>query len=203
MNFKKNAGLRLGAPFAVAFASLSFPVCAFAEGESTGGLDLLIPKLSEFLPALVAFLVIWFVLAKYAWPAITGMLDKRAETIKTSLANAESARIEAQKLLDEYKAQISEARKESGEILAEAKRSAEAVKADITAKAQAEADEIVAKARVAIENEKKQALAELQGSIADFSVSVAGKLIGENLDADSHRQLVEKYIAEVGTPDEN
>lgn len=183
-------------------AYAAFPSFALAQDKELG-IGLLIPKLSEFVPALIAFLIIWAILAKFAWPAISGMLDKRAETIKDSLANAEAARIEAEQLLKEYKAQIAEARRESAEILAEAKRTGELVRADITAKAQAEADDIVAKARVAIESEKKQALAELQSSVADLSVSVAGKLIGQDLTDDDHRKLIEKYISEVGNLDEN
>ena len=185
-------------------ASLAFPVCAFAEGGGDDmGMRLLIPKLSEFIPALVAFLVIWFILAKFAWPQVSGMLDKRAETIKESLANAEASRIEAQRLLEEYKAQIAEARKESAEILAEAKRSGEHLRAEMAAKAQAEADQIVAKARQAIEREKIQALGELQSSVADLSVSVAGRLIGVGLSDDEHRKLIEKYLLEVGSLDES
>lgn len=189
---------------AALLAYAAFPLYAFAEGGGDEvGMRLLVPKLSEFIPALIAFLVIWAIMAKFAWPAITGMLDKRAQTIKDSLSQAEAARIEAQRMLEEYKAQLAEARKEAAEILQEAKRSGEAVRVDITAKAQAEADQIVAKARQAIESEKKQALSKLQGSVADLSVSIAGRLIGEGLNEEGHRKLIEKYLAEVGSLDEN
>lgn len=185
-------------------AQVVAPLCAFAhEGSGDIGVKLLVPKLSEFIPGLLAFLVIWFILSKFAWPAVSAMLDQRAKTIKDSLAQAEAAHIEAQRLLEEYKAQIADARKESAEILAEAKRSGEALRADITAKAQSEADQIIVKARQAIESEKKQALSELQASVADLSVSVAGRLIGEGLSEAGHRKLIEQYLAEVGKLDEN
>lgn len=203
MTTKKLRGAAILAPIAAAGSYLMFPALALAEEEGGGGLELLIPKMSEFIPTVVSFLIIWVLFAKFAWPAISDMLDKRAENIKDSLASAESARIEAQQLLEEYKAQIADARQESAEIIAEAKRSGEAVRADITAKAQVEADEIVAKARKAIESEKKQALAELQSSVANLSVSVAGKLIGDGFSEEDHRKLVEKYISEVGNLDEN
>lgn len=178
------------------------PAMAFAEGQELG-INILIPNISEFIPSIIAFLIIWFLLANFAWPAVANMMDKRSETIKESLASAEAARIEAQELLDEYKTQLADARRESAEILAEAKRSGEVVRADITSKAQAEADDIIQKARLAIENEKKQASADLQSSVADLSVSVAGKLLGENLDDEQHRKLIEKYISEVGNVNEN
>lgn len=201
MTKKQITGVAFSSLSIASVATLLTPMGALAEEEV--GMNLLIPKLSEFLPMLVAFLIIWFILSKYAWPAISDMLDKRAETIKESLANAEAARIEAQHLLEEYKAQIADARKESAEILAEAKRSAELVRSDITAKAQLEADEIVTKARAAIENEKKQAISDLQSSVADLSVQVAGRLIGEGLSDADHRRLVEQYVSEVGNLDEN
>ncbi|MDO5044408.1 MAG: F0F1 ATP synthase subunit B [Coriobacteriia bacterium] len=183
-------------------ASLLVPSIALAE-EGELGINIIIPKLSEFIPGVIAFLVIWFLLGKFAWPSIAGMLDKRSETIRESLASAEAARIEAQQLLDEYKKQLADARRESAEILAEAKRSGEVVRSDLTSRAQAEADEILNRARRSIEAEKQQASADLQSSIADISVNVAGKLIGQDLSDAEHRKLIEKYISEVGNFNEN
>ena len=79
-------------PFAMATVALAAPSLAFAEEESAAGINILIPKLSEFIPALIAFLVIWFIFAKFAWPAVIGMLDKRQETIKNNLDEAEAAK---------------------------------------------------------------------------------------------------------------
>lgn len=202
MKLNKVNGAALMSFMALASVAVMQPATALADGSELG-INILIPKLSEFIPSVIAFLIIWFIFAKMAWPAVSSMMDKRSETIKESLASAEAARIEAQQLLDEYKNQLADARRESAEILAEAKRSGEVVRADITSKAQAEADEIISKARVAIENEKKQASADLQSSIADLSVSVAGKLLGEDLNDEQHRKLIEKYISEVGNVNEN
>ena len=62
---------------------------------------------------------------------------------------------------------------------------------------------MIAKARAAIEFERKQAVAELQGSVADLSVAVAGKLIGENLSDDEHRRIIERYVEEAGSLNAN
>lgn len=198
--FKKRTyvGWFLTAAGALLVGVFAFPAPALAQESSGLGIGLIIPKLGEFVPMLIAFLVIWAVLAKFAWPQLTGMLDKRAMTIKESLESAEAAKIEAQQLLEEYKQQISSARRESAEILDEARKAGEKVKAQITAAAKSEADEIVAKASVAIENEKKAALRELQESVATLSVDVASKLIGEKLSEDEHRALIEKYVMEAG-----
>ena len=73
------------------------------------------------------------------------------------------------------------------------------MKADITAKAQAEAAGMIEKAHVAIEAEKKAAIADLQGSVADLSINVAAKLIGNDLTDDEHRKMIERYVAEAGS----
>lgn len=183
---------------------LTTPMMALAEESgSSGGFSLLIPKMGEFIPALVAFIIIWVILAKVGWPAITGMLDKREKTIKDSLEQAELAKVESERLLAEHKAQLDEARVEAAQIVANAKEAGEAVKADITAKAQQESADMISKAHLAIEAEKKAAIAELQSSVADISVSVAGRLIGEDLSDDEHLKLIERYVAEAGNIDAN
>lgn len=182
--------------------SLAMPMLALAE-EGGGGFSLLIPKMGEFIPTLIAFIIIWVILAKVGWPMITGMLDEREKTIKDSLEQAEQAKIQSEQLLAEHKAQLDEARVEASQIIANAKEAGEALKADITAKAQQESADMIAKAHLAIEAEKKAAIADLQSSVADISVSVAGRLIGENLSDDEHLKLIERYVAEAGSLDAN
>lgn len=191
------------AALAAGAVALAAPSLALAEENSDLGIGILIPNLSEFIPALIAFLVIWVVLAKFAWPMIVGMLDKRQETIKNNLDEAEAAKIEAQRSLEEYKKQLADARREAVGIVDEARRAGEQVKADITAQAQAQADEMIAKAKKSIEKEKLAAIADLQSSVADLSVAVAGRFIGEGLSDADQRKLIEKYVAEAGALDAN
>lgn len=166
-------------------------------------MDLIIPKLQELIPALVSFVLILIITAKFVWPPVTDMLDKRAETIRESLERAEEARIEAQRLLEEYKTQLADARKEAAAVLQQARQAAEATRTEITAKAQSEADGLIEKAKQAIEGEKQAAIAELQSSVADLSVLVAGKLIGEQLSTEDHLRVIEKYVNEAGSLDAN
>ena len=191
------------AALAAGAVALAAPSLALAEENSDLGIGILIPNLSEFIPALIAFLVIWVVLAKFAWPMIVGMLDKRQETIKDNLDEAEAAKIEAQRSLEEYKKQLADARREAAGIVDEARRAGEQVKADITAQAQAQADEMIAKAKKSIEKEKLAAIADLQSSVADLSLAVAGRFIGEGLSDADQRKLIEKYVAEAGALDAN
>ena len=166
-------------------------------------MDAILPKPAEFIPALISFAIVFFILSKYAWPAISDMLDKRADTIREGLERAEAAKIEAELLLEEYKQTMAEARKEAGTILQQAKQSAEATRAEAQARAQAEYDDLLVKAREAIEGEKRAAIAQLQQSVADISVAVAGKLIGAELSTEDHLKVIEKYVAEAGSLNAN
>nr|WP_329934708.1 F0F1 ATP synthase subunit B [Slackia isoflavoniconvertens] len=177
--------------------ALSCPTYAFASQE--GGIEAILPEMSEFIPMLVAFIILWIVLAKFGWPVFDKMLEKRANTIRDDLKNAEEARQESERVLAEYQQQLAEAKVQASKIVADAKKAGEDVKADITAKAQAEAAGMIEKAHVAIEAEKKAAIADLQGSVADLSINVAAKLIGNDLTDDEHRKMIERYVAEAGS----
>jgi F-type H+-transporting ATPase subunit b len=163
----------------------------------------IIPNLAEFIPALISFAIVFFVLAKFAWPAISSMLDQRADNIRESLERAENAKVEAERLLEEYKHTMAEARKEAGTILQQAKQSAEATRSEAAAKAQADYDDLLVKAREAIDGEKRAAIAELQRSVADLSVAVAGRLIGAELSTEDHLKVIEKYVSEAGSLNAN
>ena len=163
----------------------------------------IIPNLAEFIPALISFGIVYFLLYKFAWPAIIGMLDKRAETIREGLERVESAKIEAERLLEEYRHTMAEARKEAGMIMQQAKQSAEVTRLEAAAKAQVEYDGMLEKAREAIDGEKRAAISELQGSVAELTVAIAGKLIGSELSEDEHRKVIEKYLAEAGSLNAN
>jgi F-type H+-transporting ATPase subunit b len=180
---------------------MSTPTLAFAaeEGESKVGLGLLIPELTEFIPMLIGFIVLWIVLAKFAWKPFIGMIDKRTATIKDSLEKSEQARIESVELMEQQKAQLDAARQQAAQIIADAKSAAEMTRKDIETRAAEEAEGILSRARATIESEKQAALAELRTSVADLSVSVAGRLIGDDLGDAEHRRIVERYVLEAGS----
>lgn len=183
----------------VTAASLAcaFPTLAFASEKE--GIAVLIPDMNEFIPMLVAFILILIILAKFGWPVVDNIVTKRENTIKEALKKSEEAQIESERVLAEYRDQLAEAKTQSAQIVADARATGEAVKAEITEKAQAEATEMIAKAKVAIEAEKKQAIADLQASIADTSVDVAARLIGEDLTEGEHRAIIERYVREAGS----
>lgn len=188
---------------AVAGAALLFlsnPSIALAEEENTG-MKLLLPNMAEFIPACIAFLIIWFIMAKFAWPMVLNMMEERENKIKSDLDAAEEAKKKAQLDAKAYEERIEAAEREATEIIAQAKRDAEEERARILSKAQKDAAATITKARDALESERKKAMVELSSSVVDLAVEIAGKIIGNDLDADAHRALAEKYLAEVGNSD--
>ena len=161
------------------------PTPAFAEAPS--GPEILLPKMAEFIPALIAFLIIWVVAAKFVWPSVLGMMDQRQQKIQGDLDAAAAEKASAVKEHQEYQAQIANAQNEADEIIAEAKGQAEAERARILAKAQEEAAATVAKARDAVSSERRKAMAELSDSVIDLSVEIAGKIIGNSLSDSDQR----------------
>jgi len=168
-----------------------------------GSLGAVYPNPADIWPTWVAFLILFALLYKFALPAITGMLDKRAAVIAESLEKAEETKVEAETLLEDYKKQMAEARGEAGKVIDQARKIADSMKEEITAKANEEATMIVAKAREAMEAERAATAAELQAQVADLSVSIAGKLISEELSAKQHASLIDKYVADMGGLNDN
>ena len=162
-----------------------------------------IPPLSAIWPTMIAFLVLFVILWKVAFPPITKMLEQRSDTIRESLEKAEATKVEAERLLADYKQQMAEARGDAAKVIEQGRKVAEAMKEEIVAKAAEEAAGIVAKAHEAMAAEKKAAIAELQAQVAELSVAVAGKVIGEKLTVADHAALIDRFVAEAGSLNDN
>ena len=177
------------------------PQVAFAADKE--GIAYLIPDMNEFIPMLVAFIIILVILVKFGWPIVDGIITKREDTIKAQLQKSQEAQEAAEATLAEYKAELDRAKTEAAQIVAQAKETGEAQRAEIQAKGQAEAAAMIEKARASIEAEKNAAIKDLKGSIADMSVSVAERLIGNDLSDDEHRKIIERYVNEAGSLNAN
>lgn len=178
---------------------LAVPAQAFAE-ESSNKAEILIPKMAEFIPALIAFLIIWVVLAKFAWPQILSMMDERGKRIQESLDEAETTKKKAIASRKEYDELVTDARRKSADIVLEARKDAEAERARIIEAAHKEAEDIIAKAHANAEDKRNAIYAAAAASIADLSVSVASKIVGETLDQDGEqRRIIERYVKEAGS----
>jgi F-type H+-transporting ATPase subunit b len=171
---------------------------AAEEGTEPSGLDLILPETAELIWATLAFAVVAVVLMKVAWPKIRGAVEAREAEIAGNLQSAESSKTEAQQTLDEYKAQLADARSESNRIIEEARQSAEQVRKDMIAKAEAEAAAIVERAGEQIANERNRTLEELRGEVGRLAVDLAERVVGNSLDRQAQSKLVDDYISQVG-----
>jgi F-type H+-transporting ATPase subunit b len=165
--------------------------------EATSGTDLILPAFEELLWGIVAFAVVFFVLNKFAFPALRKNVEARDKQIQDDLKQAEDAKFEGQRQLDEYKKQLADARSEANKIIEDARQSAEQVRKDLIAKAEQEAEQVVARAQEQIQNERTRAIGELQSTVSDLSIELAEKIVNRSIDASAHRDLVDAYIKEV------
>ena len=126
------------------------------------------------------------------------MLDSRREEVINNLNSAEEAKLEAQKLKDEYVAQIQNARTEAQDIINQAAKVGEQTKADIVNEAREEAARLTARAQEEIAREKSEALAEIRNEVAELAVLAAEKVVGKTIDAKDHENMVNNFVKEVG-----
>ncbi|MGH8976841.1 MAG: F0F1 ATP synthase subunit B [Acidimicrobiia bacterium] len=159
----------------------------------------LLPETNEIIWGTLAFLVLLVGMWKWGIPAVKGMMETREERIRTDLERAESAKVESEETLQQYQAQLADARAEAGRIIDEARQSADHVGQEVKARAEEEAREIVARANADIALQRERALAELRTEVADMSISLAERIVGRNLDRTTQMQLVDSFIDEVGS----
>lgn len=171
-------------------------VAAAAESEG-GGLFAVNPGLSVW--ATVVFMGLLAILWRFAWAPILGAVEARENRIQSALDESAAQREEAARLLAEHKAQLADARRQAGEILAEGRAAGERLRKELEEKARADAQGIVDSARREIEREKDRALAELREQSVDLALAAAGKLIQERLDDQGHRDLVVGFLDRLDT----
>ncbi len=176
-------------------ALLASPAMLMAAEGGSGGVFSVNPGLSIWTT--VIFLLLLGALWKFAWAPLLGAVEAREERIQSALDTSRERHEEAEKLLAEHKAQLGDARRQSGEILAEARTAADRLRKELEEKAREEAQGIVAAARREIEREKDQALAQLREESVDLALSAAAKLLGERVDAARDRDLIVSFLDSV------
>ncbi|WP_412060722.1 F0F1 ATP synthase subunit B [Rubrivirga sp. IMCC45206] len=159
--------------------------------------DLLTPNAGLAFWMLIAFLIVFFVLSKFAFPAMLGGLAEREKTIEDSITRAERANAEAQKLLSDNEAARRDAERQAQSILREAKEQADSQRAADVEKTKAEIARLQESARADIEREKLQALAELRREVATLAVAGAEKILSEKIDGAEQSRLVDRFIADL------
>jgi F-type H+-transporting ATPase subunit b len=158
----------------------------------------ILPETNELIWGAISFTVLLVLLYKFAWPGLKKGMEARSERIRTDLDVAESAKADAQHLLDDYKAQLADAKNESAHIIEEARQTADALRREAEQRLQTELAELRARASADVEAAKAQAIADLRAEVATLAIGAAEVVIQKNLDRETQMQLIENYINQVG-----
>ena len=160
-------------------------------------MDLITPESGLVIWSLVTFLILLFILRKFAWKPILGAVNDREEGIKDALASAEKAKLEMQNLHADNERILQEARAEREAMLKDAREMKNKIVSDAKEEAQVQANKMVEQAQAAIESEKKAAMAELKSHVAGLSLDIAEKVVRQELsNKDKQLKLVEDMLGE-------
>ena len=182
---------------AIVFVLAASPIELLGQGgEGGGGLYDINTGLSFW--TLVVFGILVFILGKYAWGPILAAVDAREKGIQAALDEAAERNQEAETLLEKYKENLADARRQANELLAEGKTAGDSIRMEIEEKARGEAQSIIERARAEIERERDAAIAEIRRESVDLALAAATRLVQENLDQEKDRVLVERYLTELG-----
>ena len=150
-----------------------------------------------FVWTILTFLLLVFVLAKFAWKPLLKMLQDREDMVRSSIEDAEKAKSELERLNEESEAIMAKARSEAQSILADGKAAAEKVKDDIIAKSKEQANKMREDAGNQIQVEKDKAISEIKKEVVNLTLSVAEKLIQKNLSDADNKSLIEESLKKV------
>ncbi|HEW1506899.1 TPA: F0F1 ATP synthase subunit B [Streptococcus pneumoniae] len=154
--------------------------------------------IGNFILITGSFILLLVLIKKFAWSNITGIFEERAEKIASDIDRAEEARQKAEVLAQKREDELAGSRKEAKTIIENAKETAEQSKANILADAKLEAGHLKEKANQEIAQNKVEALQSVKGEVADLTISLAGKIISQNLDSHAHKALINQYIDQLG-----
>ena len=161
-------------------------------------MSLLVPETGLLFWMLLAFGGVFFVLAKYGWPVIVGMVEKRSDFINESVRVAEEAKLQLDNIKATSDAIINEARQKQMEILQQAAEMKEKMIEDAKTKAAAEAEKIIESARISIQKEKNEAMKDVRSQVVSLSLDIAEKVVRQKLsDQKEQVTLIEKLMDEV------
>lgn len=152
----------------------------------------------SFIYAIIAFGILYFLLNKYAFGPLFGIMEKRRQLILEQMNQAETSRSEAQKMLQEQQDELQKTRKEAYELLEQARSTSNKQADEIIAQAKSEADRLKADALREIESEKNKAVAALRSQVSAMSVMIASKIIEKQIDEKSQQELIDQYLNKSG-----
>ncbi|MCX4917072.1 MULTISPECIES: F0F1 ATP synthase subunit B [unclassified Streptomyces] len=158
----------------------------------------LVPPIPELVIGLLAFVIVFGFLAWKLLPNINKVLEQRREAIEGGIEKAEAAQTEAQSVLEQYKAQLAEARHEAARLRQEAQEQGATLITEMRAEGQRQREEIIAAGHTQIEADRKAASQALRQDVGHLATDLAGKLVGESLE-DHARQsrVIDRFLSEL------
>ncbi len=152
-------------------------------------------NIGTFIAEVVSFLIFLWLMSKFAFPPIEKILGDRRQRIEGAIEEARRDREEAARLKEQFEAQIESARHEAQSMIERAQRTADLQAQETIQGAREEAERLLAMAREEIEGEKREALREIRKEVAELSLSIAGRVLQEELDGTRQRKLVDEFLA--------
>ncbi|MFT4233608.1 MAG: F0F1 ATP synthase subunit B [Microbacterium sp.] len=160
----------------------------------------IIPAIPDLVWGTISFVIILVVVLKVALPRVNAMLDERAAAIEGGIEKANETQREAEAALEQYTAQLSDARREAGEIRDAAREDGKKIVAEAKEQATAEAERIHQNASAQIEAERQSAFVSLRSEVGTLALDLAGNVIGESLTEDKKAQgVVDRFLADLET----
>ncbi len=160
------------------------------------------PDPGLYVWTIIIFLVLLFLLMKFAWKPLLAMLEKREDNIRHALLDAEKARDELANVKEDTEKLLSEARNESQAIVAAGKKNAEKMKDEIIEKAQSKSDSLLVEVKKQIHIEKERAIADVKAEVVNLSMEIAQKLIKKNLTKEDNLKLINDSLNSINPKNE-
>ena len=158
----------------------------------------LAPSLAELIIGTIAFLIVFAVLYRVLLPRIQQTLTERTEAIEGGIQKATETQEEADRTLEQYKAQLAEARHEASRLRQDAQEQGAQIVADMRAQGEAERQRLVAAAHEQIEADRAQAIQALRAEVGTLAIQLASRVVGESLDEEARqRRVVDRFLAEL------
>ncbi len=181
---------------ALASAMVMVSATPVLASEAEGGpVNLLAPNPGLMIWTLVIFLILMFVLSKFAFKPLFAAVEAREKALEDAIDGAKRDRAEAQQLLDQQRAGLETARTEAQSIIAESRATAERMRGDLLAQTKQQQEDMIEQARRSIDAEKVAAIAELRREAVDLAIAGASKVIEKNLDSTGNRAIVESFLS--------
>jgi F-type H+-transporting ATPase subunit b len=158
----------------------------------------ILPIWQEVIVAIIAFGLLCLVLMRYVFPQMEKTFAARVDAIEGGIKRAEVAQAEANQLLEQYRAQLAEARTEAARIRDEARADAEGIRQDVLGRAQEESDRIIAAGKDQLTTERQTIVRELRAEVGTLAVELASKIVGESLADEARRTgTVERFLSQL------